>query len=272
MNLKIRCHNCYKVLKKNEDYCTHCGTYSEAMHDLMVNGTTEIDSTAEFKSSLIMYLAIGFLGTGIFTIALALIYKNVANYTWDWILEISKYNSILITSILLLILLLIIYRKELSSMVYNCEATQFFGALLIGMISIGAVFLLSELTTFTRIIPNFVTLYLDGGVRYLADGGGISIATLFIGLACITISEEIVIRKRLIDALDDDTLLSDVSIVIISALAGTLFNFLWVMTVETILMTFVINIIMSILYINTNRSIGVNVILRIILLILVFII
>lgn len=269
--MKIRCNNCYKVLKKNEEYCTHCGTHSEKMHDLMVYGTTEIDSAQEFKSSILWYLAIGFLGTGIFTIALALVYNNFSSYAWDWILQISKYNSLLVTSIILLIIMLLSYRKELGSMLFNGNKKEFLGALLIGVITVVSLFIFSKLTTFTRVIPEFITSYLEGGERYITGGGGISVFGLFISFFAMVIVEEIIIRRRLIDYLDDDTLFGDTAIVIVSALAGTLMHFLWVMTVETLIMTFILNIVMSVIYINTNRSIGVNVILRVILLVLLFI-
>lgn len=269
--MKIRCSNCYKVLKMNEEYCTHCGTHSPKMHDLMKYGTDEIDSAAEFKFSILWYLAIGFIGTGIFTIALALVYNNFTSYSWDWILQISKYNSLLVTSLVMLLIILISYRKELKSMLFNGTVKEFLGALLIGVITIVALFLLSKLTSFTCVIPKFVTSYLNDGERYIAGGGGVTVIGIFVSFFAMIIVEEIIIRRRLIDYLDDDTLFSDTTVVIVSALSGTLMHFLWVMTVETLIMTFVLNIVMSIIYINTNRSIGVNVILRVILLVLLFI-
>ena len=269
--MKIRCNNCYKVLKKNEEYCTHCGTHSEKMHDLMVYGTTEIDSASEFKSSILWYLALGFLGTGVFTIALALVYNNFSSYSWEWILQISKYNSLLVTSIILLIVMLVSYRKELSTMLFNGTKSEFLASLLIGAITMVALFIFSKLTTFTRVIPEFVTSYLEGGERYIADGGGITVSGLFVSFFAMIIVEEIIIRRRLVDYLDDDTLLGDYSVIFVSALAGTLMHFLWVMQVETLIMTFILNLVMSYIYINTNRSIGINVILRVILLTLLFI-
>ncbi len=268
--MKIRCNNCYKVLNKNEEYCTQCGTHSEEIHELMTTGLTELDSAAEFKSSIIWYLALGFLGTGIFTIAFALVYQKLNLYNWEWILDISKYNSIFITSISLMIIMLISYRKELKSMIFNGDKEQFIGALIIGIITIVAVYFFSKITTFTRVIPEFVLNYLGGGDKTFVDGGGTSVITLFLSFAFMVIVEEIIVRRRLIDFLDEDTLLGDTMIVIVSSIIGTLVTFFWVMTLETLLMTFIIHLVMNIIYMNTNRSIGVNVILRIILLVLLF--
>ena len=60
-------------------------------------------------------------------------------------------------------------------------------------------------------------------------------------------------------------MLSDLWTVILTVLISTVLSFAWFMQVELLIMTVVINTLMTLLYINTNRSLGVNIIVRIIL-------
>ena len=266
--MKIRCKNCFKTLRNNEEYCTYCGEHSEEVEALMKKGTADIDSTTKLKLALVLYLALGFVGTGIFMIVFTLVYRKVGTDTWDFNVNA---NSLLITSLVLLFVLLLTYGKELKSMIFNGNIYQLASSMLIGAIMVVAIFFLSKITSFTKVVPDYMTDYINGGDRYNQENNGLfSIVCMYVSMFSVIIVEEIVFRRRLIDALDDDTLLNDKLVLIISALFATFLDFIWVMSVETLLMSFAINIVMSLIYMNTNRSIGVNVLLRVILITLVF--
>lgn len=266
--MKIRCKNCFKTLRPNEEYCTYCGERSEEVAQLMKKGVSDIDSTTKLKLALVLYGILGFVGTGIFIVVFSLLYKKVGTSTMDFNVNA---NSLLVTSLVLLFVLLITYSKELKSMMFNGNIYMFGSTLLVGGISIVAIFLLSKISSFTKVVPSYMTEYINGGDRYLQENNGLfSIACMYISMIAVVVVEEIVFRRRLVDALDDDTLLSERWVLVIAALFSTFLDFIWVMSIETLFMSFIINLIMTLIYMNTNRSIGVNILLRIILVTLVF--
>ena len=266
--MKIRCKNCFKTLRPNEEYCTYCGEHSEEVEALMKKGIADIDSTTKLKLALVLYTALGFVGTGIFMIVFTLIYRRVGTDNWDFNVNA---NSLLITSLVLLFVLILTYGKELKSMIFNGNIYQLLGSFMIGTIAIVAIYFLSKITSFTKVIPNYMTDFINGGDRYNQENNGIfSIACMYISMVAVSVVEEIVCRRRLVDALDDDTLLNDKLILVIATLFATFLDFIWVMSVETLLMSLVVNAVMTLIYMNTNRSIGVNVLLRVILITLVF--
>lgn len=266
--MKIRCKNCFKTLRPNEEYCTYCGEHSNEVAELMKKGVADIDSSTKLKLALVLYLALAFVGTGIFMVVFTLIYRKLGTSTWDF--NVSA-NSIMITSIVLLLVLCITYSKELKSMIFNGTIYQLGGSLLIGAIMIAGMFLLSKITTFTKIVPSYMTDYINGGDRLLVENNGIfSIILMYISMVAVIICEEIVFRRRLIDALDDDTLLNEKLILVLGAVFATILDFMWIMSLETLLMSLVLNFVMTLIYMNTNRSIGINIILRVILVTLVF--
>lgn len=267
--MKIRCRNCYRVLNPNEEYCTHCGEHSDEMAQYMAEGKHELDAMAKFKLSLVIYICIAFLGTGILMISFALIQNRLAE-TYDT--NTCKALSFVITSVVLLLTLIIINFKELKSMFFNGTKKQLLLAIIIGIISIAILVLVHNLSGYTRVIPNYISDYVDGKIVITTDILGVSSPFVVISLILSIISQEIVFRRRFIDALDEDTLLGDRSIILLGALVGTALDFIWIMSPETLLMTFVLNGLMSAIYIYTNRSIGINLILRIILICLILII
>lgn len=267
--MKVRCKNCYKVLGPQEEYCTNCGAHSEEIEKRLKTGHIELDSMAKLKLSLILFFSIAFLGSGVFMIVFAVIQNKLTSAYND---IVCRANSLLITSIILLVVLLILYRKELKSMIYNGNKEQLIGNILIGVVVVAILVLFSKLTHVTRVIPKYMTDYFASNEVTLENGGGVSIIGLFISMLAITICEEIIFRRRLIDTLDDETLWSEKSIIIVSAIIATILDFSWIMATETILMMFVLNLCMSMIYMNTNRSLGINIILRTVLLIVVFLI
>lgn len=270
--MKIRCKNCFKVLQPNEEYCTHCGEHSEEMAKVMHEKNHELDSMAKFKLAMILFLSVAFLGTGVFTVTFTLIFTKTTNYNWEWIKTISSANSIFITSASLLLVLIIIYNKELKKMIFNGNLQQLIGSIIVGVLVCAIIIVMSKLTSFTKIVPSYMTDYLDGNERFLPNGGGISVWRLFFSMVFVSICEEVILRKRLIDMLDDETLLGEKAIIVVATLLGTFLDFIWIMSLETIIMMLVLNMTLSVIYMNTNRSIGLNIILRIILITIIFII
>ncbi len=266
--MKFRCKNCFKVLNKNEEYCTSCGEHSEEVAAYMAESKHELDSIAKLKLSLIMYLAIAFLGTGVLMITFAVI-QNKNSSTYD--MNACKGISFLISSIVLFIVMIAVNFKELKLMLFNGTTKQLGAALLVGILVMGIIGVLHYLSVNTRVIPNYMVDFLNGTIIFEVDGNWMSSTTLLISLLFSIVVEEIVFRKRLIDALDDETLLGDTAIVIISAIIATILDFMWLMSTETIITMFILNMAMNGIYMNTNRSIGINIILRVILICIIFI-
>lgn len=259
--MKIRCKNCYRVLKDNEEYCTSCGEYSPEMAEYMRTGNKEASEGQKFKTAFILFCLIGFLGTGVLSITIAAIDGSVDNNS------LFNLNSRFITSILLTIMLLIFFRKKLKNIFFNGTLMQTFGALGIGVILIATGVLLSLLTNFTKILPTYMTDYLQSSNVAFESFKEESVLRILITMILVAFCEEYICRHRLIDFLDDATMLSDIWVVIISSLVGTIISFAWMMSIETLLMTLLINIASSIIYIYTNRSLGLNILLRIILIV-----
>ena len=76
----------------------------------------------------------------------------------------------------------------------------------------------------------------------------------------------------MIDAIDDQTMLGDVMVVILGGLVSTIADFAWLMSVETIITSLIINFIMTWIYMNSNRSLGLNVLLRVLIIVIQFLI
>lgn len=267
--MKIRCKKCYKVLNKNEEYCTSCGEHSEEMSEYMHEGKHELDSMSMFKMSLVIYLCVAFLGTGALMISIAMIQNRIAE-TYDS--NTCKAISLIVTSFILSLVYIIIYFKELKSMFFNGTKQQLLYSLLIGAVLIGIFVLAQNLTSFTKVIPNYIVNYIEGKSVINSDILGVPSILVIIALILSIIPQEIFFRRRFIDALDDDTLFGDKSIILLGAFFGMIMDFAWLMSPETIIISLILNGFMSAIYIYTNRSIGINIILRIILVCLIIII
>ena len=126
-------------------------------------------------------------------------------------------------------------------MFFNGTKKQLLLAIIIGIISIAILVLVHNLSGYTRVIPNYISDYVDGKIVITTDILGVSSPFVVISLILSIISQEIVFRRRFIDALDEDTLLGDRSIILLGALVGTALDFIWIMSPETLLMTFVLN-------------------------------
>lgn len=266
--MKFRCKNCYKVLKPNEEYCTHCGEHSDEVASYMTEEKHSLDAASKFKLSLIIFLAVAFVGTGILMVSFALIQNKRFNI-YDT--NTCKAISFLITSIVLFIFTIILSFKELDTLIFNGTIKQLQASCLIMLVVCGIIIVLNYLSTSTRAIPNYMIDFKNDNIIFSVDGNWMSIPTLLISLILSIISEEVLVRKRVIDMLDEETLLGDASTIIISSIIGTLLNFSWLMSTEIIISVFIMNLACSAIYIYTNRSLVINILFRIIMICLIFI-
>lgn len=255
--MKIRCKNCYRVLNENENYCTVCGEHSEEMSEYMRTGIRKVSQSDKLKTALLYFVFIAFLGTGVLSIGLAIIEGAVGeNLIYD---VMGK----LVTSTALFSALVITFRKELKDIFFKGTKQQILGAFAIGFVFMVIVAIISTLTKVTRVIPKDLIEFLD------KNEGFFPLIQLIFTLSLIVFCEEYIYRHRLINFFDEDTMLSDGWIVVLTSIISTALSFAWFMSVEIVIMTFVINVFMSLLYIYTNRSLGINIILKIVLYLLV---
>lgn len=258
--MKIRCENCYKVLGLQEEYCTYCGTHSDKIEYCMKTGNYEGGKGYRLKIGLILFGIIAFFGNGLMSTIFAVVKDDASRSLFN--------NSFALfsTSILLAILVIIIFFKDLKNFFWNGNSKQLLGGALLGTIYIVICILASKLTKATRIIPMYMTDYLFEGHAKLFDSG-VCIATIVVSLLMVAFVEEVIFRRLLVDALDENTMLSDSMIIIIAGIIGMVLDFAWIMSPETLIMSLVSNCLLAGLYANTNRSLGLNLILRVILII-----
>jgi NADH:ubiquinone oxidoreductase subunit K len=81
-----------------------------------------------------------------------------------------------------------------------------------------------------------------------------------------------VFRRLLIDVLDDSTMLSDPMVILVSGLLGTVAEFALLMSMEIVITSLIINFVMAWIYINSNRSIILNILIRLFIIIIQFMI
>lgn len=255
--MKIRCKNCYRVLNENENYCTSCGEYSEEMAEYMRTGVRKVSQGDKLKTALLLFAFIAFLGTGVLSISFAIIEGAVGeNLMYD---IMSK----LVTSTALFAALVITFRKELKGIFFKGNKQQILGAFGIGLVFIVIIALVSTFTKITKIIPSTFIEFLE------YNKGLFPFIEVLFTLILISISEEYIYRHRLIDFFDEDTMLNDGWIITFSSIISTALSFAWFMSIEIVIMTAIINVFMSLIYIYTNRSLGINIVLKIILYLLV---
>ncbi len=264
--MKIRCKNCYRVLDKNEEYCKACGEHSEQMRRAMDTGNYGGAPVDRLKIGLLLFFILAFLGSGVVMVTLAVIKKDSTNDLFK-----STY-ALLLSSGITILSIVIVHHKDLIDFIWNGNKKQFSQCLLIGLMSVVIVSLLSLLTDFTRVIPTVFTDYLHSGYARFFSGKTTNASFILISLICVVVVEEIVFRRLLVDALDDATMLSDVMIILVGGLVGTICDFAWIMATETIIVAFIINLVMTGIYVNSNRSLGLNIFLRLLIIAIQFLI
>lgn len=254
--MKIRCKNCYKVLKPNEEYCTSCGEHSAQIAECIKTGDYGPQPVDKFKTAFILFLILGFLGNGVIMTILAVNSNNATSTLYN------KSNALFFSSILTFIVLAIVCKKSFQDYLWNKSYKNFMSTLVIA-IFVGAIsILLSKIFSFTKILPDYAVTYLQSGEASFIKGKETNILFLLISFLLVAFNEELIFRRLLIDALDDATLLSDQAIIIVATIVGTLLDFSIVMCKETVLVTLMINYVCSSFYAHTNRSVGMNLLLR----------
>lgn len=259
-SMKYRCKNCYKVLGPQEEYCTNCGEHSKEIQEAMLTGNYDMSTTYKMKLSLILYACLAIALNGIVMITIGVLKKTVNTGAY------GEINSLFASSIVSFMVFPIVFRKDLKSIFFNGTKEQYLKMSLFGLLSCLIILLLSYLFHFTSFLPSYVMDFLQCG-EALKGVDGVYLVTVILSFFGISVVEEMVFRKYLIDAFDDGTLLSDFWIIIISSLIATLGDFMWTMGVETIICSAILNLSMSAIYMYTNRSLGINILLRFLLVI-----
>lgn len=264
--MKIRCQNCYRVLDRNEEYCKSCGEHSEQMKRAMETGNFGGGPLDRFKIGALLFLILAFFGNGIIMVTLAVIQKDSNT-------DLYKYSyALLISSVVALAAIIIVHHKDLIDFIWNGNKNQFFSCFVLGLMGVAIVSLLSLLTNATRVIPSVFTDYLHSGYARFFSGKDSNAFIILVSLICVVVVEEIVFRRLLIDAIDDQTMLSDTMVIILGGLIGAIADFAWMMSVETIITSLIINFIMTGIYVNSNRSLGLNILLRVLIIVIQFLI
>ena len=262
--MKIRCKNCYKVLKPQEEYCTFCGTHSEEIARAMKTGYYGPNTKQRLGLAGLLFFILAFLGNGIAMVILGMITKDSSQSLFN------AGNAILISSIITGITFILVNIKDLKNMIWNGTKVQLYGALLIGVLFVIIGVLLAMLSKYTCVLPKYIQDYLTANPKFFEKG--YSIIKIIITFTFIIITEEIFYRRIFIDFIDENTLFSDGLVILVGALFGTALHFAWLMSFESLIVTFLTNALMSAMYIYTNRSILVNIITRLLLLFSVIII
>ena len=264
--MKIRCKSCYRVLDRNEEYCKACGEHSEQMRKAMETGNFGGGPLERFKIAAILFLVLAFFGNGIMMISLGMITK-------DSQVDLYKYTyALLFSSVLAFGAILIVHYKDLVDFIWNGNKEQFGKCLFIGSMTVAIVSLLSMLTNFTKVMPTVFSDFLHSGYARFFTGKDSNGMFILISLLCVALVEEIVFRRLMIDAIDDSTMLSDNMVIVVGGVVATIASFAWVMRPEIIICSLIINLVMTGIYINSNRSLGLNIFLRILIIVIQFLI
>lgn len=264
--MKIRCENCFRVLDKNEDYCKNCGTHSEQMARAMETGDFSGGPIERLKIGFILFVTLAFLGNGIIMTILAIIKEDAS---------MSLYNrsyAMIFSSFITFITMYIVHLKDIKDYMWNGNLKQLIGALVLGILFVVMTIFLPKLSDMTYVIPSYIVKHLQSGTAEWFGGKHTSVALMMGSLILIALVEELLFRRLLIDTLDDATLLSDTSIIIIGGVVSTILDFAWLMSFETIIVTFFMHTLLTGIYANTNRSVGINIFIRILVIVLQFVI
>lgn len=259
--MKIRCNNCYRVLNQNEEYCTSCGEYSEKMHNAMITGNYGPDNLGKFKIGFGIFAIAGFIVCGILQVVFSVIESDATGLRTNLY---SQTNSLFLSSICAILFCLILFRKDLNTLWTPQNKNNVLGVTLVGILVITISILLSYLFNFTQIFPKFTKEYLENAGSIFFDVKNTCIFKILFGTIVSTIVLEIACRKFLVDALDD-TLLGDKAIYIITVIVLTIFEIAWVMSLDILVVSLIVNIATTGIYMNTNRNVIYNILLRIIL-------
>lgn len=271
--MKIRCKNCYRVLNPNEEYCTNCGEHSARMQQAMQSGNYELYNEEKIKVGLAVFGLAGFLVCGILQVIFAAI-ENKLNNGNGYTNLFCETNSIFYSSIFCLVIGLIVFRKNLKDYLQPITKSQLLGGLVIAGLGIAIVVIISHLSNFTILFPRYIVEYLKSENAVFFDITYQCIFKILVGYVLVGLCMEFLLRKYLVDFLDD-TMLGDLAIGAITTIALTILETMWIMSLDTIIVSLIINAITTGTYMYTNRNIIAGVIVRVlsvIILIITFII
>lgn len=261
--MKIRCKNCYRVLNPNEEYCTNCGEHSAQMQQAMITGDYGPDVNAKFKTGLGIFVLAGFLCCGILQVIFAVMQnKEIGAYS-NLFCEV---NSLFYSGILVALLSIFFFRKDLKQVKFNRSISTYLIGLLIGILTIVIIILLSKLVSFVSIFPKYICDYLESSTKVFFNLKYECIFKIIVEFLLIYISLEIIIKKTLIDMLDE-TMLGDKSIYLITVLVATILESAWIMSLDVIIPTLFINIVTTGIYMYTGQNVYINILLRVIFII-----
>lgn len=267
--MKIRCKNCYRVLNRNEEYCTSCGEHSLQMQRAMITGDYGPDPVGKFKQGFGIFLLAGFLLCGILQVLFAVMQtKDVDRYTQIF----CQANSIFYSSILVFLLTLLFFNKDIKTLKFESTKDQLLGGTLIGVLAIIVCVLLALVFDFTRVLPGFVIDYLKSGSAKFFDLKAECLFKIIVGSVLSVASIEFIGRKCIVDALDEATMLGDKAIYVIATLAVTAMEVAWVMSLDVLVVTLIINMVATGIYMYTNRNVLLNMIIRILLILVTIIV
>ena len=170
-----------------------------------------------------------------------------------------------------IILTLVFSMKDMKKTPLDRPLSTYIIALFIGIITIAIIILLSKILTFTQVFPSYIVKYLSSGSAKFFDVKNECIFKIVTGFIFVAISIEVLCRKRLVDALDE-TLLGEKTIFIITILVTTALETLWIMSLDVVIPLLILNIVLTGIYMYTNRNIFINIVLRVLLIIIAIII
>jgi membrane protease YdiL (CAAX protease family) len=258
INMKYRCKNCYKVLGPQEEYCTFCGEHSAEVEESMKTGNYDMSSTYKVKLALWLYAFLCIILNGVAMIIFAVVKNTTATGAF------GEINSLFASGMVSVMVLPIVFHKDLPKMFFNGSKKQYLQFGLLGLLTIVLILLLSYLFSWSSFLPKYAMDFLQSGDA-IKGVDGVYLVSVILSFCTIGIVEEMVFRHYLIDALDEGTLFSDLTILFVSTAIAVFGDFMWTMSFETLLTNIILNLSMSTIYMYTNRSLGVNIILRILL-------
>lgn len=262
--MKIRCKNCYRVLNPNEEYCTSCGEHSAAMQRAMITGDYGPDVSAKFKTGIGVFMIAGFIVCGVLQVIFAVL-QNKELGAYDNLF--CETNSIFYSSILVFLLAIFFFRKDLTKVKLTHSISYYILTMLIGILAIVVILLLAHLVSFANIFPKYISDYLKSGLATFFDAKNECIFKILIGFLLLSISMEIIIKKPLIDVLDDNTMLGNKMIYCTTVLVSSILEIAWIMSLDVILSVVLMNIVTTGIYMYAGQNIYLNILLRVILIV-----
>ena len=282
--MRIRCRNCYRLLNNDEEWCTRCGAHSAEIEEILKSGVVPVDEKSISNKSLLFYLLIAFIINGILSVIFGVVFNAMHQdiYLGDettllptTITYFSSINSLLVSSIICLGVELVVNVKDLKTYLKFTLNKKTIITLIVGvMLTIGLVFLFKY--TPLTITPTYFKEYLMNPTNEMKEIGTISVFKIISILILYMLVEELVFRKAFINFLDQTTVMSDATIIILQSIVSTVFMVLcYLLLVKTTLINYVffiianlvVNALLGISYFVNDRSIVSNIIFRLLFII-----